>query len=130
MKLRIHVKYVREWHAGQVEVVEGAKSAGMALEDCVQQREQDLLPSHPCFILRVIPRPTTTKSWKEMELAPAGPLGKSRPELEGKRCRQQQAQYLSLLLAPLLFSHGDPQSLALGTESITSHFPKTRFWSL
>lgn len=129
MKLRICVKCVREWQAGQVEVVEGAKSAGMALEDCVQQREQNLLPSHPCFILRVIPRSTTTKSWKEMELSPAGPLGKSRPELESKRCRRQWAQYLNLLLA-LLFSHGDPQGLALGTELIASHFPKTRFWSL
>lgn len=60
------------------------KWAGMALEEYVQQREQNLLPSHPCFILRVIPRSTITKSWKEMELPPAGPLGKSRPEVEGK----------------------------------------------
>lgn len=76
-----------------MEVVEGAKSAGTAPEDCVQQREQNLLLYHPCFILRVIQRPSTTKSWKEMELPPAGPLGKSSPELAGK--------YLNLLLTPL-----------------------------
>lgn len=60
------------------------KWAGMALEEYVQQREQNLLPSHSCFILKVIPRLTIAKSWKEMDLAPAGPLGKSRPEMEGK----------------------------------------------
>lgn len=53
----------------------------MALEEYVQQREQNLLPSRPYFILRS----TVTKSWKEKDLPPPGPLGKSRPEVEGKR---------------------------------------------
>lgn len=33
---------------------------------------------------------------------------------------------MNLLLAPLLFSHGSPQGLAVDTKPITSHFSETR----
>lgn len=70
-KVRMRADHVGagEQPTGQVEVLE---AAGPALEDCVQQREQNLLQSHLCFILRVIPRPDSTKPGEEMEMSPAG----------------------------------------------------------